>query len=96
MKFKRVLLILIILYTSLTYAASKSFISADMIRAGEPVIGKTIPFRTFNGFHNSKITNIDLNDYKGKWIILFFYPSDFSFVCPTELKEMSDYYSDFK
>ena len=71
MKFKGVLSILIILFTSLTYAASKSFRGAEMIRTGEPAIGKTIPFRKFDGFYNSKITTIDLNDYKGKWIILF-------------------------
>ncbi len=96
MKFKGVLLILLILGTSSSYSASKSFSGADMIRAGEPVIGKTIPFRKFDAFYNDKITTIDLNDYKGKWIILFFYPADFTFVCPTELKEMSEYYSDFK
>jgi monosaccharide ABC transporter substrate-binding protein, CUT2 family (TC 3.A.1.2.-) len=67
-----------------------------VIRAGEPVIGKTIPFRTFDAFYNGKITTINLDDYRGKWIILFFYPADFTFVCPTELKEMSDYYADFK
>ncbi len=96
MKIKGFLLILILLFTSLSYSESKLFSSAEMIRAGEPVIGKTIPFRKFDAFYNGKITTIDLNDYKGKWIILFFYPSDFTFVCPTELKEMSDYYSDFK
>lgn len=96
MKIKGFLLILILLFTSISYSASKLFSSAEMIRAGEPVIGKTIPFRKFDAFYNGKITTIDLNDYKGKWIILFFYPSDFTFVCPTELKEMSDYYSDFK
>jgi peroxiredoxin (alkyl hydroperoxide reductase subunit C) len=96
MKIKGFLLILILLFTSITYSASKLSSSAEMIRAGEPAIGKTIPFRKFDAFHNGKITTIDLNDYKGKWIILFFYPSDFTFVCPTELKEMADYYSDFK
>jgi peroxiredoxin (alkyl hydroperoxide reductase subunit C) len=96
MKTKGLLLILILLLTCTSYSASKLFPSADMIRAGEPAIGKTIPFRKFDAFYNGKITTIDLNDYKGKWIILFFYPSDFTFVCPTELKEMSDYYSDFK
>ncbi len=31
-------------------------------------------------------TEISLNDYKGKWVVLFFYPRDFTFVCPTEIK----------
>ncbi|HNX24171.1 MAG TPA: peroxiredoxin [Spirochaetota bacterium] len=96
MKIKGALIILFILSASASFSVSKSFKSADMIRAGEPVIGKTIPFRTFDAFYNGKITTINLDDYKGKWIILFFYPADFTFVCPTELKEMSDYYNDFK
>lgn len=36
-----------------------------------------------------------LSDYKGKWVILFFYPADFTFVCPTELEEMASYYPQF-
>jgi len=96
MKTKGFFLILFILAATASYSVSKSFKSADIIRAGEPVIGKTIPFRTFDAFYNGKITAINLDDYKGKWIILFFYPADFTFVCPTELKEMSDYYPDFK
>lgn len=96
MKIKGALLILFTLAASASYSVSKSFKSADMIRAGEPVIGKTIPFRTFDAFYNGKITTINLDDYRGKWIILFFYPADFTFVCPTELKEMSDYYADFR
>jgi len=96
MKIKGFFLILFILAATASYSVSKSFKSADIIRAGEPVIGKTIPFRTFDAFYNGKITTINLDDYRGKWIILFFYPADFTFVCPTELKEMSDYYPDFK
>ena len=96
MKTKGFFLILFILAATASYSVSKSFKSADIIRAGEPVIGKTIPFRTFDAFYNGKITTINLDDYRGKWIILFFYPADFTFVCPTELKEMSDYYPDFK
>lgn len=96
MKYKTSLLILIFFLSSAAYSVSKSGKSQDMIRAGEPVIGKTIPFRAFDAFYNGKITTIDLESYRGKWIILFFYPADFTFVCPTELKEMSDYYNDFK
>jgi peroxiredoxin (alkyl hydroperoxide reductase subunit C) len=96
MKIRGTLIFFFIFLTTASYPASKSFTSADMIRAGEPVVGKTIPFRTFDAFYNGKITKVDLDNYRGKWIILFFYPADFTFVCPTELKEMSDYYSDFK
>ena len=40
--------------------------------------------------------NINLSDYKGKWLVLFFYPLDFTFVCPTEITAFSDRIEDFK
>jgi len=39
---------------------------------------------------------VDLDDYKGKWLIMFFYPLDFTFVCPTEITGFSERYEDFK
>jgi peroxiredoxin (alkyl hydroperoxide reductase subunit C) len=39
---------------------------------------------------------VSLSDYKGKWLVLFFYPLDFTFVCPTEIIALSDAYEDFK
>ena len=39
---------------------------------------------------------IALSDYRGKWLIFFFYPLDFTFVCPTEITALSDRYSEFK
>lgn len=39
---------------------------------------------------------INLSDYKDKWLVLFFYPLDFTFVCPTEITAMSDRIDDFK
>ena len=40
--------------------------------------------------------NVKLSDYKGKWLILLFYPLDFTFVCPTELINFSDRLDDFQ
>ena len=40
--------------------------------------------------------NVKLSDYKGKWLILLFYPLDFTFVCPTELIHFSDRLDDFQ
>ena len=31
---------------------------------------------------------VSLDDYKGKWLVMFFYPADFTFVCPTELEDL--------
>ncbi len=47
-------------------------------------------------FYENRIKNIKLGDYKGKWVILFFYPADFTFVCPTELGELADNYETLK
>src|SRR5713226_7919477 len=39
---------------------------------------------------------VSLAEYRGKWVVLFFYPLDFTFVCPTEIQEFSRRDSDFK
>lgn len=59
-------------------------------------IGHPAPKFTAEAFVNGQIKKISLDDYKGKWTILFFYPADFTFVCPTELGEMADKYEEFK
>lgn len=38
---------------------------------------------------------ITLDDYRGKWLLLFFYPYDFSYVCPTEIIALSEHYQEF-
>ncbi len=55
-------------------------------------IGHEIPDFEVEAFHNEEVKKIKLSNYRGKWLILFFYPKDFSFVCPTELKEMAEHY----
>lgn len=40
--------------------------------------------------------DISLEDYKGKWVVLFFYPLDFTFVCPTEIQSFGNHYEEFK
>src|SRR4028118_24734 len=40
--------------------------------------------------------NVKLSDYRGKWVVLLFYPLDFTFVCPTELTTFSERYDDFE
>lgn len=39
---------------------------------------------------------LSLKDYRGKWLVLFFYPLDFTFVCPTEITALSDRYDEFQ
>ena len=49
-----------------------------------------------DAYHNGKFTKVKLSDYRGRWVILFFYPADFTFVCPTELEGFSKDYEKFK
>ena len=59
-------------------------------------IGSAAPSFGAEAFHNNKIENVKLEDYKGKWVILFFYPADFTFICPTELGDLADKYEEFQ
>jgi len=60
------------------------------------MIDKQAPEFTTEAFHEEQTKSIKLSDYKGKWVVLFFYPADFTFVCPTELGELADNYERFK
>ncbi|KAJ3020666.1 UNVERIFIED_CONTAM: Peroxiredoxin-2 [Siphonaria sp. JEL0065] len=53
------------------------------------------PFFQAEAVVKSEFKTISLNDYKGKWLVLFFYPLDFTFVCPTEIIAFSDRASEF-
>ncbi|MEM4282281.1 MAG: redoxin domain-containing protein [Candidatus Woesearchaeota archaeon] len=59
-------------------------------------IGEKVPDFELEVFHENSIKKIRLSDYAGKWLILVFYPADFTFICPTELEELADSYSQFK
>ncbi|MER3424011.1 MAG: peroxiredoxin [Nitrospiraceae bacterium] len=59
-------------------------------------IGQTIEDGTYQAFHNGEIRPITLSDYRGKWMVLIFYPGDFTFVCPTELGEAAELYPEFQ
>jgi peroxiredoxin (alkyl hydroperoxide reductase subunit C) len=53
------------------------------------------PFKA-TAFHNGKFVDVSEADIKGKWSVFFFYPADFTFVCPTELGDLADKYQQFK
>jgi len=59
-------------------------------------VGFQVPDVAFEYYHEEEFKKGTLSDWKGKWIILFFYPADFTFVCPTELEEMANTYELFK
>ena len=59
-------------------------------------VGDTVPEElTFDVFKDGDFSKLSFADLRGKWTILFFYPKDFTFVCPTELGEMADRYKEF-
>src|SRR6202044_4238471 len=53
------------------------------------------PF-TAQAFRNGKFISVSEADLKGKWSVVFFYPADFTFVCPTELEDLADNYAEFQ
>lgn len=59
-------------------------------------INKPAPLFEAQAFHNGEIKKIKLKDYRNKWVVLVFYPADFTFICPTELGDLADKYEQFK
>jgi peroxiredoxin (alkyl hydroperoxide reductase subunit C) len=59
-------------------------------------IGDVIDDFMAEAYQDNKIKKIKLSDYKGKWVVLLFYPADFTFICPTELEEAEELYPQFK
>ena len=60
------------------------------------IINSSIPEFKVQAYHNGKFVTVTNEDIKGKWAIFFFYPADFTFVCPTELGDLADHYEEFK
>jgi peroxiredoxin 2/4 len=60
-------------------------------------VGQAAPDFTATAVVDQEFKTIKLSDYRGKkYVVLFFYPLDFTFVCPTEITAFSDRYSEFK
>ena len=53
------------------------------------------PFKAA-AYHNGKFVDVTDADVKGKWSVFFFYPADFTFVCPTELEDLADSYAELQ
>lgn len=58
----------------------------------EPILNSKFPEFKLNAYHDGKFITVSSEDIKGKWAVFFFYPADFTFVCPTELVDMADKY----
>lgn len=60
------------------------------------IINQIIPEFKVQAYHQNTFKTVTHEDLKGKWSIFFFYPADFTFVCPTELGDMADHHETFK
>jgi alkyl hydroperoxide reductase subunit AhpC len=58
-------------------------------------VSKPAPSFSAEALHGQNFVKVASDDYKGKWLVLFFYPLDFTFVCPTEIKAFSAAYDEF-
>ena len=54
-----------------------------------------LPFEA-DAFHNGEFVKVTDKDLRGHWSVVFFYPADFTFVCPTELGDLADHYGELK
>ena len=71
-------------------------VCAPCVRAAE--VGRKAPDFTADAVMptDNQFKEINLSDYVGKYVVVFFYPLDFTFVCPTEIVAFSDRYEEFK
>ena len=60
------------------------------------MINKEIGEFTVQAYHQGAFKPISKADVLGKWAVFFFYPADFTFVCPTELEDLANQYADFQ
>ncbi|MBI1871009.1 MAG: peroxiredoxin [Chlamydiae bacterium] len=59
-------------------------------------INHKVPDFEVDALMNDEVKKIRFADYRGKWMVLIFYPADFTFICPTELEDAAKKYEEFK
>jgi len=60
------------------------------------IINSQIPAFKVQAYHNGAFATVTDKDVRGKWGVFFFYPADFTFVCPTELGDVADRYAELQ
>ncbi len=60
------------------------------------MINKDIANFKVQAYHNNEFKTVTKDDVLGKWSVFFFYPADFTFICPTELEDLANKYEQFK
>jgi peroxiredoxin (alkyl hydroperoxide reductase subunit C) len=61
-----------------------------------PIVGRKLPEFELEAFHKNETKKMKFADYAGKWVVLVFYPADFTFICPTELAAVASLYPEFQ
>ena len=79
-----------------TFSVNGSSLAIIQQNTNQPLVGQQAPQFKAQAFDNEQIKDISLSDYRGKWVVLFFYPLDFTFVCPTEIIEFNKRCDEFK
>ena len=62
----------------------------------ESIINAQMPEFKVQAYHNNEFVTVSSDDLKGKWAVFFFYPADFTFICPTELEDLASKYEELK
>ena len=81
-----VILLFVMAISAVSLAASVSSIQPGSQGSPGFEVGSSAPSFTLDAVVNLEFKKVSLSEYQGKWVVLFFYPGDFTFVCPTEIK----------
>ncbi|KAJ0624312.1 putative peroxiredoxin [Helianthus annuus] len=85
------------LRSALAVRPSASRCNGSVIKAALPLVGNKAPDFEAEAVFDQEFIKVKLSDYIGKkYVVLFFYPLDFTFVCPTEITAFSDRYAEFE
>ncbi|HJV65216.1 MAG TPA: peroxiredoxin [Geomonas sp.] len=95
-----ILILLAALTMTATSFAQPAFAAGDDKAVRVAKVGERAPYFALDALVSTEkgkeFRRISIDDYRGKWIVLFFYPMDFTFVCPTEIKGFSQAIEEFK
>ena len=79
-----------------TLSTNGSSLAIIQQQNSRPVVGQVAPQFKAQAYVDGQIKELSLSDYKGKWVVMFFYPLDFTFVCPTEILQFNQKADEFK
>ncbi len=77
-------------------ATTECFVDTSEEYTSSVRIGQKVPDYGFEVFQKGEVKTMKFSELRGKWVVVVFYPADFTFVCPTELEELAKLYPKFK